>query len=183
MKTIEKQGTEFLVNTETANTQMAPTIIGLSNGGFVVTWQDGVFATGSGTLGDSSSSSIKAQVFDASGAKVGSELLVNSQTENGQFDPAVTVLSGGGFIVTWMDQGLVPPTEGPATIGSSIATSVKAQLFDDDGTKVGSEFLANDPSSSTNKYSPAVTELSNGGFVVTWCDYNAPPPEPFAPQS
>ncbi len=63
-----KVGTEFLVNTETADGQGNPTITGLTNGGFVVTWQDN-----SRTLGDNDATSIKAQLFSASGAKLGTE--------------------------------------------------------------------------------------------------------------
>lgn len=70
MAEVERVGSEFLVNTETAGLQYNSTITGLADGGFVVTWMDV-----SGTLGDSDGSSIKAQVFDASGAKQGSEFL------------------------------------------------------------------------------------------------------------
>jgi hypothetical protein len=37
---ITRQGSEFLVNTATLNTQEQPTITGLSGGGFVVSWTD-----------------------------------------------------------------------------------------------------------------------------------------------
>ena len=59
----QKIGDEFLVNTTTPNDQGAPAITSLSDGRFVVTWQDG-----SGQGGDCSGTSIKAQLFDASGA-------------------------------------------------------------------------------------------------------------------
>ena len=93
-----KVGTEFLVNTETADNQISPTITDLTNGGFVVTWWDE-----SDTLGDNSISSIKAQVFEADGTKVGSEFLVNTQTANDQILPTITGLVNGGFVVTWAD--------------------------------------------------------------------------------
>ena len=68
-------GAEFLVNTATANFQFQPTITSLSSGGFVVSWMDN-----SGQGGDASSSGIKAQIFSASGARVGAEFLVNTAT-------------------------------------------------------------------------------------------------------
>ena len=46
------------MNTQTTGSQSRPTVTGLPDGGFVVSWQDG-----SGTLGDASSNSIKAQIF------------------------------------------------------------------------------------------------------------------------
>ena len=93
-----KIGNEFLVNTTTAGQQSHPSITGLSSGGFVVTWNDS-----SGVGGDSSEFTIKAQVFDAAGAKVGSEFLVNTVTEGGQNPATITGLSSGGFVVSWSD--------------------------------------------------------------------------------
>jgi autotransporter passenger strand-loop-strand repeat protein len=151
-----KVGSEFLVNTQTAGFQQHPTITGLSNGGFVVSWEDT-----SGTLGDSSGTSIKAQVFAADGTKVGSEFLVNTSAANVQTSPAITGLSNGGFVVSWQD------TSG--TLGDGSGASVKAQLFDADGTKVGTEFLV-DTQTAGNQTVPTITGLANGGFVVSWQD-------------
>jgi hypothetical protein len=111
-----KLGSEFLVNTQTANDQSHPTITGLSKGGFVVTWDDW-----SGTLGDASGTSIKAQRFDAGGGKLGSEFLVNTQTANGQLFPTVAELSHGNFVVTWEDYS--------GALGPASGGEIKAQLF------------------------------------------------------
>ncbi|WP_445217129.1 hypothetical protein ACKWRH_34270 [Bradyrhizobium sp. Pa8] len=151
-----KVGSEFLVNGETASFQQVPTVTGLSNGGFVVTWQDF-----SGTLGDASGTSIKAQVFAADGSKVGSEFLVDTQTANNQTVPTVTGLGNGGFVVTWQDLS--------GTQGDASGTSIKAQVFAADGSKVGSEFLV-DKYADGNQVVPTITGLTNGGFVITWQD-------------
>jgi uncharacterized protein YndB with AHSA1/START domain len=151
-----KVGTEFLVNTQTGDYQDHPTITGLSNGGFVISWQDE-----SGTLGDASGSSIKAQVFDAAGGKVGTEFLVNTQTERFQSNPTVTGLSNGGFVVSWDDQS--------GTLGDASVASIKAQVFDATGGKVGLEFLVN-TQTADYQAAPKITGLSNGGFVVSWED-------------
>ena len=149
-------GGEFLVNTQTAREQYAPTITGLSGGGFVVTWEDY-----SSTLGDAVVSSIKAQMFDAAGARIGGEFLVNTQTASYQGGPTITGLSGGGFVVTWVD--------GSGTLGDASLSSVKAQIFDAVGVRVGGEFLVNTQTASGQYYS-TITGLSGGGFVVTWMD-------------
>ena len=47
-----------------------PQITALSNGGFVVTWQDPSQGVG-GATGDSSGTAVKAQVFAADGTRVG----------------------------------------------------------------------------------------------------------------
>ena len=57
---------EFLVNTQTTGNQVFPAVTGLSGGRFVVTWTDG-----SG-IGDGNLASVQAQIFAASGAKIGS---------------------------------------------------------------------------------------------------------------
>lgn len=159
-----KVGSEFLVNTEIDGYQYQPTITGLNGGGFVVTWQDD-----SGTLGDKNYSSIKAQVFDVSGAKEGTEFLVNTQILGRQASPSITDLTNGGFVVTWIDGG--NGVVGSGTLGDNNGSSIKAQVFDQNGSKIGTEFLVNTQTNS-NQDMPKVTGLVDGGFVVTWQDYS-----------
>lgn len=154
-------GGEFRVNTQTLNWQTVPSITALSGGGFVVTWQDQ-----SRTLGDDSGTSIKAQIFDATGMRVGDEFLVNTQTGNSQMDPVVTGLADGGFVVSWADLSF--------TLGDASGFSVKAQVFDATGARVGGEFLVNDQVSSDQR-DPALAGLADGGFVVTWVDFQPTP--------
>jgi Peptidase M10 serralysin C terminal/RTX calcium-binding nonapeptide repeat (4 copies) len=152
-----KVGSEFRVDpTILGFHQGHPTVIGLSNGGFIITWHDT-----SSQSGDSSRFSIKAQVFDASGARVGSKLLVNATTAGDQVFPTIADLSNGGFVIAWVDDS----SQG----GDSSGSSIKAQVFSATGTKVGSKFLVN---STTEGYQdlPTVTGLNNGGFVITWRD-------------
>jgi Ca2+-binding RTX toxin-like protein len=142
-----KLGSEFLVNTQAAGSQEWPTITGLANGGFVVTWH-----TFDETQ-DGSQMAVKAQIFDAAGIKIGGEFLVNTQTAGAQHSPIVTGLANGGFVVAWA-------TGGPA---------LKAQLFDENGTRVGEEFPVNTQALGPLLFwYPSITALSNGGFVVTW---------------
>lgn len=162
-----KVGSEFLVDTYVANVQSSPTITGLSNGGFVVSWQDS-----SGTLGDSSGASVKAQVFAADGTKAGTEFLVETQTAGNQTVPTVTGLANGGFVVSWQDAS--------GTLGDTSGTSIKAQVFAADGSKVGSEFLVN-TQVAHDQLSPSVTALSNGDFVVAWQDDSGIAAQVFAP--
>ncbi|MGR3367784.1 MAG: Ig-like domain-containing protein [Sagittula sp.] len=143
---------EFLVNSETRLTQDEPAIAGLSNGGFVATWRT------SDTSQDGSGSAIKAQVFDAAGAAVGPEFLVNSETVQNQTVPAVTGLNDGRFVVTWQ-------TDDTAQDGSSNA--IKAQVFDAAGTPVGGEFLVNSETYD-RQAAPEISALATGGFAVTW---------------
>ena len=104
--TVSAVGTEILVNTATQFDQLAPQITALSNGGFVVTWTDQSFGVG-GATGDSNQFAVKAQVFAANGTRVGSEFLVNTATASDQDSSQITVLSNGGFVVTWEDGSTV----------------------------------------------------------------------------
>jgi Ca2+-binding RTX toxin-like protein len=146
-----KIGGEFLVNAPTFNFISEPTISSLASGGFVVSWVDS----------DASGLGIQAQVFDASGAKIGSELRVNTTTFASQENPRVTSLASGGFVVTWDDlsrQG-----------GDTSLASIRAQIFDGSGAKVGTEFLVN-TTTLANQNVPTITSLASGGFVVSWSD-------------
>ena len=151
---------EILVNTAIGGYQIDPQITALSNGGFVVTWGDGDYnSPGSGTLGDSSGASIKAQVFAADGTKIGTEFLVNASTYGHQIDPQIAALSNGDFVVSWSDLG------GDV---SGTGYAIRAQVFTADGTKIGEELVV-DIGNQAN--SAEITALPNGTFVVTWIDH------------
>ena len=143
-----KVGSEFPVNTYTNSGQYDPSIAGLPEGGFVVTWtsygQDG---SGDGIYG---------QVFDSAGNKVGSEFPVNTYTTNNQGSSSVAALMAGGFVVAWQSAGQ-----------NGNGWGIYSQLFDGAGNKVGREFLVNSYR-TTSQTAPSVAGLSGGGFVVTW---------------
>jgi hypothetical protein len=159
-------GSELLVNTATASSQLTPQITALSNGSFVVTWIDASLGVG-GATGDGSGLAIKAQVFLADGMRAGSEFLVNTATEGSQLDHEITALPNGGFVVIWRDFSL---GVGGAT-GDADVNAVKAQAFLADGTRVGSEVLVNTATAGA-QVAPQITALSNGSFVVTWGDFS-----------
>ncbi|WP_375314013.1 hypothetical protein WHZ77_12970 [Bradyrhizobium sp. A5] len=166
MTTVVKMGTEFQVNSQTTGGQWYPSVTGLSNGGFVVTWQDGLAGyngSGSSTLGDTSGSAVKAQLYAADGSKVGGEFLVNTQTTGSQATPVVTGLSNGGFVVSWQDQ-------------NSTSGDIKAQIYGANGAPVGGEFLINSVTAN-NQNTPAITGLPNGGFVVAWTNQGSSAPD------
>ncbi|MEO8114927.1 MAG: calcium-binding protein, partial [Phenylobacterium sp.] len=157
-------GSEILVNTATVGEQDTSQITALSNGGFVVTWQDYSAGVG-GATGDPDSAAVKAQVFGAGGAPVGSEILVNTATAGWQGSGQITALAGGGFVVTWTDES---HGVGGAT-GDTSNYAVKAQVFAAGGTPVGSEILVNTATAQEQQNS-YIAGLSGGGFVVAWID-------------
>jgi RTX calcium-binding nonapeptide repeat (4 copies) len=151
-----KSGTEFLVNTTTSNGQDRPSITALTDGRFVVTWEDSSFSGG-----DTNGFAVRAQVFNADGSKSGAEFLLNTTTTNSQFAPSITALAGGRFVVTWQDFS--------QTGGDTSSDAVRAQVFNADGSKSGAEFLVN-TTTANGQFSPSITALADGRFVVTWTD-------------
>ena len=149
-------GAEFVVNTTTTTFQLEGRVSGLNTGGFVVTWTD--FNLGGG---DTSAGSVKAQLFDAAGAKVGAEFLVNTTTLNGQNESAVTTLKDGRFVVSWTDQSDIS--------GSFPTADIRAQIFNANGSKAGAEFIVNSQR-DWHQLGSDITALKNGGFVVSWTD-------------
>src|SRR6056297_588522 len=155
-------GSDVQVNTEVSGNQYDPAIgtiqasadpNGLTNGGVVVVWTSPT----SGTAGDGSSDGVFAQIYDNTGAAVGTEFLVNTQTTGGQRDASVAGLAGGRFVVVWEDDN--------GTDGSG--SGVFGQVFEGDGTAVGGEFQINVETSSS-QFDPEVIGTDDGGFVVTW---------------
>jgi len=145
-------GAEFVVNTATVGNQYSPSVTGLANGTFVVTWQT------SDAAQDGSSSAIKAQLFDASGAKIGAEFLVNAQTVNGQQAPTVAALPTGGFLIVW-------ETLDSAQDGSGMA--VKGRYFDSSGTPTSPEFLVN-AQGANSQFLPDIAVQPDGSVVAVW---------------
>jgi Ca2+-binding RTX toxin-like protein len=111
-----RSGSEFLINTTTANNQSSPALAALPGGKFVVVWADS-----SATGGDISGSAIRAQVFNADGSKSGAEFLVNTTTSFNQSEPSVAALSNGDFVVTW--------TDASGLGADNSQTAVRSQIF------------------------------------------------------
>jgi hypothetical protein len=104
-----KVGSEFQVNTWTTDYQWHPSITSLPNGGFVVVWMSGcdpdLRLPCAGTPQDGSGLGVYGQRFDSNGNKVGSEFQVNTWTTDRQWNPSITSLSNGRFVVVWESKG------------------------------------------------------------------------------
>lgn len=150
-----KIGSQFTINSYLLNSQWAPKVIGLLDGGFMVTWHT---KNDTPSWGDINSTSISGQLFDAAGKPVGGEFLINSQWAGNQEYPSLGRLADGKLIAVWMDQR-----------GDDSGEGIKAQMFTDKGVKLGGEFLVN--TTSAGRQSGAdIAGLSNGNFVVMWTD-------------
>jgi hypothetical protein len=107
-----KVGTEFLVNQFTPFNQRTPAVAAFPNGNFVVTWvserERSILAVDSGGNAGAGFNSIDiyARLYNASGAALGNEFLVNTGT-NVCANPSVATASDGSFIITWGQKDLV----------------------------------------------------------------------------
>jgi hypothetical protein len=143
-------GGETRVNTTTAHSQYTPSVTGLSDGGWLVSW------TSEGQ--DGSGTGVYAQRFSSTGALVGGEVLVNTTTANNEAWPAIAALTDGGYVVTWTSY-----------VQNASGAVVYAQRYSSTGDLVGGEVLVN--SASFNQYGPpAIVALSDGGWLVSWMD-------------
>ena len=86
---------------------------------------------------------------------LGVESIVPTNTASDQWDSATASSAGGRSVVVWSHR----------ISGSD--TSIKAQLYDAAGDRIGGEIIVND-SPGTVDGSPAVAMNSSGDFVVAW---------------
>ena len=67
-------------------------ISALADGGFVIAWDS--------RNQDSHGKGVFAQRYDSDGTAVGTEFQVNTEELSNQYEPSITGLDGGGFVVT-----------------------------------------------------------------------------------
>jgi RTX calcium-binding nonapeptide repeat (4 copies) len=141
-------GSEQLVNTSTLNNQVAPAVAALSNGRFVVVWDDQIAQQ---------DHDIHAQIFNSNGSKWGgtTEFAVTAAATY-DTEPSVTALANGGFIVSWSKRG-----------GGGF--DIKAQVFDANGDTSGADFLINTTTTGHQTQS-TLAGLPDGRFVAAWRD-------------
>ncbi|MED5461880.1 MAG: calcium-binding protein, partial [Pseudomonadota bacterium] len=153
--TVLSEAEELQVNTWEPSDQHNSSVTGLSNGRYVVTWQDNSGHDG-GQYDD-----IRGQLFSNAGAPIGEEFRINSTTYQYQKEPSIASLSDGGFVVTW---------QANHQDGDGGYYNIYGQRYDGNADAVGDEFRANVERYSYNQLDPSVTGLKNGEFVVIWED-------------
>jgi hypothetical protein len=148
-------GADVLVNTTSivgTSVNDNPHVAALANGGFVVAYHT-VASPLPEIVG---TDSIRARVFDSLGNPSGGDFLINSQVQGDQTFPEIVGLPNGGFAAFWYD------TNGGID-------TVRGQLFDGLGGRVGTEFIVNSfQVTSTSFRGLQATALSDGRIVVTW---------------
>ncbi len=136
------------VNTNIIGDQYQSILKVLPNGNYVVVWLDTW-----GQTGDIYGGSIRAQIVDSTGQKVGSEFQVNTTQFALQIYPQIAVRSDGVFAIAWEDQ--------------SGSREVYAQLFKSDGSRFGSEFAVSQTAFDAPS-DPKLVFLSDGNLVASY---------------
>ena len=132
--------------------QINPAVAVLNNSNVVVVWSS-FNQAGAYSLQD-----VYAKILSPTGGTVSNEFLVNQFTNYNQRTPAVSALSGGGFVVSWVSeqQRAITPVLGTNSTyygsGSIPVPSVDiyARLYQSSGAAVGSEFVVDSTSPCAN---------------------------------
>ena len=148
--------TDILVNSQISFDQYDSSVDMSDAGQFVVSWTANGNQDGDG-LG------VYAQKFAADGTSIGSEILVNSETSDDQYDASVAIDGSGGFVVVFTAKNH------PLGTGNEV---IIAQLFNTGNTKIGDEILVSAGLESFVNLAPSVDMTDNGQFVVTWTNDN-----------
>jgi flagellin-like hook-associated protein FlgL len=140
-------GSETLVSS-VPGTQHTPSISGLQNGGYAITWRSDQNGT----------NDVYLRIYGADGNPVTAEAIVNDVQTGNQIDPKITTLENGNFVVAYSSD-------------QSGTNDIFYQLFDSTGNKLGSNRMANSYT-ILNQQEPSATSLAGGGFMLSWASQN-----------
>ena len=106
------QGAAFQVNLSTAQDRTNPSLAVRDDGSFVIAWTS-LLQDAGGNFG------VYARRFNAAGAALSADILVNTTQSGDQSQPSIALTPDGGFVVTWTDRRWTA-----AAAGSSLSVSV-----------------------------------------------------------
>lgn len=136
----------FRVNEGGAGHQEFPQAAMLPNGAVVFVWQGGALGF----------QKIHARFLNPDGTFATGDILVGAETNQPSLHPVVAVLAGGEVVVVWSRMEADGHLRG-----------ICARRLSPAGALLGGEWLVNQ-ASAYNQSKPAITALSDGGFVVAW---------------
>ncbi len=146
-----KTGTEFQLNQFTTNDQRRPAVAVLPSGKFAVAWES------NGQTGGAAYD-IVMRCYDANGAALANELIVNTNTADKQQYAAIAPFADGSqkYLVSWQSYG-----------EDSDGWGIYAQLMTFDCKAIGSPWKVNTTITSDQTW-PRVAVDPTGKFVITW---------------
>ncbi|WP_447763016.1 calcium-binding protein [Sphingopyxis panaciterrae] len=109
-------GSEFLIPSSEEGTARNPRIEVFASGNYIVVWD-----TENGAGADSDSGSARARLFDPDGNPIGTEFVLNDETEQFQGAPTALILADDSFVVSYYDY-------------SDYVSAISFRWFNADGT-------------------------------------------------
>lgn len=164
MTTVTRIGPEVSVSAATsAPYPFASVGLAASGSGFLLVYGE------QETSGSDSVWRVKSQLFDASGAKLGSPATISGTPRYGdETYPAVAALGDGTYVVAWHgDSGTV--RSAPVVGADTSDYTVVGQLVGTGGAPAGQPFILNTTTANA-QLGARVTALSDGNFVAVWDD-------------
>lgn len=155
MLAVNPLSAEILLNNVTAGAQQFTGVAMDNSGNFVATW--------SSYGQDGSGAGVYARRFDATGAAIGSEFLVNTFTTGDQVASSIAMSDTGDFVISWLSKNQDGSGDG-----------IFAQRFNAAGVKQGSEFQVNQYT-TYNQNDVSIAMDSDGDFVISWSSGNSDP--------
>ncbi len=143
-----KIGPEFLVGPASGEGTLQPSIRVLDFNTFVVVWTGDKIGSALGPAGP------QVQIFNLDGTHRGS-FSINTTLDDVNYDPKITWLKNGNFVIAWSNR---------RALGE---TYVLAQIFNPDGSKSGGEINVNKITAAESG-NIGLTGLMDGNFVVAW---------------
>lgn len=154
---------EQTVNSTTASSQFAPTIIQLTNGNIVVAW----VSTATTGAASPAGNDIIAQIYNPLGDKVGGEFrLNNASTADDETNPRLAALPGGGFVVVYHD----------VDIGGGGGSNIRLEEYDANGAQVSENALVVSDAGAggdPNYAEPRVAASSDASVLVVYEEITA----------
>eukprot|EP00961_Rhodomonas_salina_P291638 3932179-Rhodomonas_salina.1 len=160
---------QFQVNSFATGSQDYSSVARISDTRFVVAW--GVMAMGLGGPYDyytqDYQTGVFAQLYNATGGRIGSEFQVNNYSVDAQYFPSVGAVGTDRFVIAWLSTN---PEYDPNDIDAwDRQFHYRAQVFDVTGAKLGAEFQVNTDFYG-QAWSPVVTGFGADRFLIQWVD-------------
>jgi hypothetical protein len=138
-------GDEFIVNTNTIDEQLCPSVSMNNKGAFIIVWE-------SENIPEKGDNAICSRFYDINGERSETEFMINAEPSDCRA-PDVAMDPNGNFAVVWMLR--------------ESDNSIASRLFNSDCNALTNTFEVSTIDFSSNTQ-PAIAMDVTGGFVVTW---------------
>ena len=144
---------KFTANLLTPDVQENPQIVGLSNGNFLVVWEDSNNSAANGVGKD-----IVGVIYDPLGNAISGSIFLNSVSGSArqETNPMIAARPDGGFVVVY-------------EFASASDNDIIYGIYNSTGQAISHNFIENDPTSPSLVYNkPSVAVASDGSFFVSY---------------